>query len=167
MAYILYKFAKINLIKLIMKKLILVLSLVALFSFDLNAQVYQYQTVTVIESIIPNGLGRSRMISANETRDYKVATSTKTGEKDKRNKTDRGELRVKGYDETKLLNFFNLGGIRFQNIATNDALVTSKINTMAEEGWELTFVNSGIESDAGKDDGKGIYITRYIFRKAK
>ena len=112
-------------------------------------------------------MGRSRMISANETRDYKVATSTKTGEKDKRNKTDRGELRVKGYDETKLLNFFNIGGIRFQNIATNDALVTSKINTMAEEGWELAFVNSGIESDAGKDDGKGIYITRYIFRKVK
>lgn len=150
-----------------MKKLILVISLVALFSFDINAQVYQYQTVTVIESIIPSGLGRSRMISANETRDYKVATSTKTGKKDKRNKTDRGEIRVKGYDETKLLNFFNIGGIRFQNIATNDALVTSKINTMAEEGWELAFVNSGIESDAGKDDGKGIYITRYIFRKAK
>jgi len=150
-----------------MKKLILVLAIAALFSFDLNAQVYQYQTVTVIESIIPNGLGRSRMISANETRDYKAATSTKTGEKDKRNKTDRGELRVKGYDETKLLNFFNVGGIRFQNIAKHDALVTSKINTMAEEGWELTFVNSGIESDAGKDDGKGIYITRYIFRKAK
>ena len=150
-----------------MKKLILVLAIAALFSFDLNAQVYQYQTVTVIESIIPNGLGRSRMISANETRDYKAATSTKTGEKDKRNKTDRGELRVKGYDETKLLNFFNVGGIRFQNIATNDALVASKSNTMAEEGWELTFVNSGIESDAGKDDGKGIYITRYIFRKAK
>jgi hypothetical protein len=167
MAYILYRFAKINLIKTIMKKLILVISLVALFSFDINAQVYQYQTVTVIESIIPGGLGRSRMISANETKDYKVATSTKTGKKDKRNKTDRGEIRVKGYDETKLLNFFNIGGIRFQNIATNDALVTSKINTMAEEGWELAFVNSGIESDAGKDDGKGIYITRYIFRKAK
>ena len=150
-----------------MKKLILVLALVALFSFDVNAQVYQYQTVTVIESIIPNGLGRSRMISANETRDHKVATSTKTGEKDKRNKTDRGELRVKGYDETKLLNFFNIGGIRFQNIATNDALVTSKINTMAEQGWELAFVNSGIESDAGKDDGKGIFVTRYIFKKAK
>ena len=150
-----------------MRKLILVVALVALFSFDINAQVYQYQTVTVIESIIPNGLGRSRMISANETKDYKVATSTKTGKKDKRNKTDRGEIRVKGYDETKLLNFFNIGGIRFQNIATNDALVTSKINTMAEEGWELAFVNSGIESDAGKDDGKGIYITRYIFRKAK
>ena len=45
-----------------MKKLILVVALVALFSFDVNAQVYQYQTVTVIESIIPNGLGRSRMI---------------------------------------------------------------------------------------------------------
>ena len=87
MAYILYRFAKINLIKTTMRKLILVVALVALFSFDINAQVYQYQTVTVIESIIPNGLGRSRMISANETRDYKVATSTKKGEKDKRNKT--------------------------------------------------------------------------------
>jgi hypothetical protein len=65
------------------------------------------------------------------------------------------------------LNFFNLGGIRFQNIATNDAIVTSKMNTMAEEGWELAFVNSGIESDAGKGDGKGIYVTRYIFKRSK
>ncbi|MFT5103431.1 MAG: hypothetical protein ACI86C_001084, partial [Candidatus Latescibacterota bacterium] len=71
------------------------------------------------------------------------------------------------FDETKLLNFFNLGGIRFQNIATNDAIVTSKMNTMAEEGWELAFVNSGIESDAGKGDGKGIYVTRYIFKRSK
>ena len=52
MAYILYRFAEINLIKTTMKKLILVIALVALFSFDVNAQVYQYQTVTVIESIL-------------------------------------------------------------------------------------------------------------------
>ena len=38
---------------------------------------------------------------------------------------------------------------------------------MAEQGWELAFVNSSIESDAGKDDGKGIFVTRYIFKKAK
>lgn len=107
------------------------------------------------------------MITANETRDYKESTSTRTGEDDKRNKSDRSEIRVKGFDETKLLNFFNLGGIRFQNIATNDALVTSKINAMATEGWELAFVNSGIESDAGKGDGKGIYVTRYIFKRTK
>lgn len=116
---------------------------------------------------MPNGLGRSRMITTNETRDYKDFTSTKTGEDDKRNTSKRDEIRVKGYDETKLLNFFNLGGIRFQNIAANDAIVTSKINTMAAEGWELAFVNSGIESDAGKGDGKGICITRYLFKRAK
>jgi len=150
-----------------MKKVLLVAFAIFAFSQTSDAQTYEYQTVTVIESIVPNGLGRSRMITTNETRDYKAFTSTKTGEDDKRNKSKRDEIRVKGYDETKLLNFFNLGGIRFQNIAANDAIVTSKINTMASEGWELAFVNSGIESDAGKGDGKGIYITRYLFKRAK
>lgn len=46
---------------------------------------------------------------------------------------------MKNFDETKLLNFYNIGGIRFQNIAANDAVITSKINTMIEEGWELAF----------------------------
>jgi hypothetical protein len=150
-----------------MKKLLFIAIVLIGFSQLSTAQTYEYQTVTVIESIVPNGLGRSRMITANETRDYKESTSTRTGEDDKRNKTDRSDIRVKGFDETKLLNFFNLGGIRFQNIATNDAIVTSKMNTMAEEGWELAFVNSGIESDAGKGDGKGIYVTRYIFKRSK
>jgi len=76
-------------------------------------------------------------------------------------------MRVKGFDETKLLNFFNIGGIRFQNIATNDALISSKINTMVAEGWDLAFVVSGVESDAGKEDGQGIYITRFIFKRLK
>jgi hypothetical protein len=66
-----------------------------------------------------------------------------------------------------LLNFFNLGGIRFQNIAANDAVITSKINTMLEEGWDLAFVTSAVESDAGKGDGNGIFITRYIFKRPK
>ncbi|MDY8136501.1 hypothetical protein [Aquimarina sp. 2201CG5-10] len=151
-----------------MKKTFLLLALMILGSTSTFAQeIYEYQIVTVIESIVPNGLGRSRMISANETRDYKEFTSTRTGEKDKRNKSDRSEIRVKGFDETKLLNFFNLGGIRFQNIAANDALVTSKINTMAAEGWELAFVNSGVESVGGKGDNNGIYVTRYLFKRKK
>jgi hypothetical protein len=76
-------------------------------------------------------------------------------------------MRVKGFDETKLLNFYNIGGIRFQNIATNDALISSKINDMIAEGWELAFVVSAVESEAGKDDGNGIFITRYIFKRTK
>ena len=46
-------------------------------------------------------------------------------------------------------------------------LVTSKINDMASQGWELTFVNSGGESFAGREDDNGIYVTRYIFKRMK
>ncbi|MCW5520039.1 hypothetical protein J1N09_09330 [Aureitalea sp. L0-47] len=150
-----------------MKKILI--TLFAIFSFIQvnNAQAYEYQIVTVVESIVPNGLGRSRMVSANETRDYTEFTSTRTEEDNTRNKSKRKDIRVKGFDETKLLNFYNLGGIRFQNIAANDAIVMSKLNTMSAEGWELFWINSAVESEGGKGDGNGIYITRYTFRKAK
>ncbi len=36
---------------------------------------------------------------------------------------------------------------------------------MVAEGWELAFVTSAVESDSGKGDGSGIFITRYIFKK--
>lgn len=151
-----------------MKKNIVFITLLILCLQSIIAQeTYEYQIVTVIESIVPNGVGRSRMLTANETRDYKDFTSTRTGDGDKRNKSSRGEIRVKGFDETKLLNFYNLGGIRFQNIVANDAIVMSKINTMASEGWELAFVNSGVESFGGEGDGNGIYITRYTFKRKK
>lgn len=151
-----------------MKKLIASIFLLLTLGFiPTNAQTYEYKVVTSVESIIPSGLGRSRLISANDARDYKEFTSTQSADDNDRNKSDRGDMRVKGYDETKLLNFYNIAGIRFQNIATNDALITSKINTMVTEGWDLAFVVSGVESDAGKDDNQGIFITRYIFKRLK
>ena len=107
------------------------------------------------------------MVSSTDLRDYREFTSSRTEEDNSRNSADRSDIRMKSFDETKLLNFYNLGGIRFQNIAANDALVASKIAAMTEEGWELAFVNSAVESDSGKDDGNGIFITRYIFRKVK
>lgn len=91
----------------------------------------------------------------------------KSEEDNTRNKSDRGDIRVKNFDETKLLNFYNIAGIRFQNIAANDAIISSKINSMIEEGWELAFVTSAVESDSGKSDGQGIFITRYIFKRVK
>lgn len=145
-----------------MKKFLLLPVLFALLCFDLQAQ--QYKVVTSVESIVPNGIGRSRIINALEEKDYKDYTSVQTEEDKTRNKSDRGEIRVKNFEETKLLNFFNIGGIRFQNIAANDAIITSMINTLIAEGWELAFVTSAVES-AGKGDGNGIFITRYIFRK--
>lgn len=149
-----------------MKKISMAL-IVMLFAFiDINAQV-EYKVITSVESIVPNGLGRSRIISANEEKDFEEFTSTQTEEDHTRNKSSRSEIRVKDFDETKLLNFYNIGGIRFQNIAANDAVISSKINTMIEQGWELAFVTSAVESDAGKDDNQGIFITRYIFKRNK
>ena len=139
---------------------------ILLISFDTSAQT-EYKVITSVESIVPNGLGRSRLISSNDVKDYKEFTSTQTDDNNKRNKSKRDEIRVKNFDETKLLNFYNLGGIRFQNIAANDAMITSKINSMSEEGWELMFVTSGVESKGDKSDNNGIFITRYIFKRSK
>jgi hypothetical protein len=152
-----------------MKKFYLIVALLGCV-FATEAQQYEYKVITSVESIIPSGLGRSRIISANDDRNYQDFTSTRTDgktEKDKRNKSKRSEIRVKNFEETKLLNFFNLGGIRFQNIAANDAVMTSKINAMISEGWDLAFVTSAVESFGGKGDNNGIFITRYIFKKQK
>jgi hypothetical protein len=150
-----------------MKKIISIGLLLVATTFNMNAQSVEYKIVTSVESIVPNGLGRSRLLSSNDVKDYKDYTSTQTADDNTRNKSDRKEMRVKGFDETKMLNYFNVGGIRFQNIATNDAIITSKINTMVAEGWELAFVVSGVESEGGKGDGQGIYITRFIFKRNK
>lgn len=146
-----------------MKKIIFIAVITLAASFNMNAQ--QYKVITSVESIVPNGLGRSRIINALEDKDYKEFTSVQTEDDNTRNKSDRSEIRVKNFEETKLLNFYNLGGIRFQNIAANDALITSMINDMISNGWDLVFVVSGVESEGGKGDGQGIFITRYIFRK--
>jgi hypothetical protein len=147
-----------------MKKLLAITVIILLFSLETMAQV-EYKVITSVESIVPAGLGRSRIISAEEERDYKEFTSEQTEDDNSRNKSKRSDIRVKDFEETKLLNFYNLGGIRFQNIAANDAVISSKINGMITDGWELAFVTSAVESDSGKDDGNGIFITRYIFKR--
>lgn len=156
-----------------MKKTIFLIAIIAIaftsISFINKPAQVEYKVVTAVESIVPNGFGRSRMIMATEDKDYQEFTTLRSDDKDsdEKNKSKRDEIRVKNYEETKLLNFYNLGGIRFQNIAANDAIMTSKINTMISEGWELAFVNTGVESEGGKGDGKGIFITRYTFKRVK
>ena len=76
-------------------------------------------------------------------------------------------------EDFKKFRFFNsfkkirifLEMIRFNNIATNDAMVKSKLNEMSSQGWELVFVSSGVESADKERDA--IFITRYHFRKEK
>ena len=38
------------------------------------------------------------------------------------------------------------------------------MNKHSKEGWDLFNIVSGVESDAGKGDGDGIFITRFYFR---
>lgn len=130
----------------------------------LNAQ--EFKVITTVESIVPLGLGRSRMLDAKEQADYKnLTTSRVDGKKSSQGDVKRDDVKIENFEETKLLNFYSAVGINFQNIASNDAVVSSKLTEMAKEGWELVFVTSGVESDAGKQDGEGIFITRYVFKK--
>ncbi len=131
----------------------------------ITAQAQEYKIITTVESIVPSGLGRSRIIDSQEDKDFEEYTSEQTEEDNTRNKAKRGDIRVKNFEETKLLNFYNIAGIRFQNIAANDALISSKLTAMAAEGWELVFVTSGVEADAGEKDGQGIFVTRFVFKK--
>lgn len=146
-----------------MKKIVLIFSLLLVFTTDAYAQ--EIKIITSVESIVPNGLGRSRIVDGQEEKNYGEFTSTQTEEDNTRNKSKRGDIRVKNFEETKLLNFYNIAGIRFQNIAANDAVISSKLTDMLKDGWELIFVTSGVEANAGGDDGQGIFITRYIFKK--
>jgi len=159
---------KINIITLIIS-VVAISAVILSFTAEknLNAETYEFTSFTVVESIVPSGIGRSRIIYALESRDYKEFSSVQTEDDNSRNKSDRSDIRVKNFEETKLLNFYNLGGIRFQNIAANDALINSKVNSMLSEGWEVLNIVSGVESVAGENDANGIFITRFYFKKKK
>jgi hypothetical protein len=99
---------------------------------------------------------------------YKDFTTERTdGKKSSQGDVKRSDAKIDNLTETKILNFYSAVGINFQNIASNDAMFTSMLNDMAAQGWDLFTVISGVESDAGKGDGTGIFITRYIFQRGK
>ena len=151
-----------------MKKIFFVVIACVLLSFDTYAQT-EYQVVTVVESIIPLGIGRSRIIQEKEEGvDASAFTTTRVdGKESNQGDIKRRDLKIENFEETKLLNFYSGGGINFQNIASNDAIISSKINQLEAKGWELAFVSSAVESDGGETDGQGIFITRFIFKRAQ
>ena len=137
-----------------MKKLLLSLALFGFFTSSW-AQT-QVKILTVVESIVPMGIGRSRIIESVDTVNSTLMSIVNTA---------RDEMKIEKFNEIKLLNLYSGVGINFQNIASNDAIVTAKLVSLLREGWKISFVLGGVESNAGKDDGQGIFVTRYILTK--
>lgn len=100
--------------------------------------IYEYRLFSTIESLVPGGLGRSRMITTD----------------------NKGQEQ-----ENDLENFFSFVGINFKNIRQNDQTITTKINEWSRDGWELYQVVAGVQAH-GKD-ATGLYLTRYFFRRVQ
>jgi hypothetical protein len=122
---------------------VVAIGLAAVYSFTAApkappAQAYTWRQFSTIESVVPGGMGRSRIIIS-----------------------DAGDQTI----EKDLMNFYSMVGINFKNIANNDRLIVDNINQWTSEGWELYTVTTGVQSPAGDGGGNGIFITRYLFRK--
>jgi hypothetical protein len=148
-----------------MKKFIFAVILLFSGFLGFQAQTLEYKIVTSVESIVPGGMGRSRVIENNETKEFSPVMDTDAGRQ--KDSKSRSENKIENFKETNLLNFYSLVGINFQNIASNDSTLSSMLNAYTKEGWELAFVNSGVESDAGGQDGNGLFITRFVFKRIK
>jgi hypothetical protein len=120
-----------------MKKMFIVMALLVGGLQSIAQQGYEFFQMTTIESVVPGGLGRSRLIMTDP----------------------KGALL-----ELKMENFFSMVGINFENIRTNDKMIGEKISELANQGWELQHVHGG---SYGQGESTGIFITRYIFRRAK
>lgn len=102
---------------------------------------YIYKQITAVESVVPGGLGRSRLLTTD----------------------DAGQMM-----EKELKNFYSMVGINFDNIANNDRVIVDRINDYSAQGWEIVSVSTATnqQSSNGSSSG-GIFITRYLLRKAK
>ncbi|MBS1771246.1 MAG: hypothetical protein JST82_00195 [Bacteroidetes bacterium] len=102
---------------------------------------YEYKQFSTIESVVAGGLGRSRILT-----------------------TDMNGQLI----EKDLKNFYSMVGINFGNIADNDNAIVERINQYSNDGWELVSVATGSHSQISNGSSSGgIFITRYLFRRAK
>lgn len=147
--------------------LLLLISTTVIQAQEMTTQTFnEWKIVTVVESIVPMGLGRSRIIenlTDVNTEDFR--TTRVDGKTSSQRSVSRKELKVDKFDEAKLLNFFSATGINFQNIASNDAMIAARIMELESEGYVMTHVTSAVESVGGADDNSGIFITRMFYRK--
>ena len=147
-----------------MKTKLFALTVLAFVSINTYAQ--EFKVVTIVESIVPMGLGRSSIVeSQSQVNSADFTTERTDGKTSRQGEINRSDIKIDEFKETKLLNFYSAVGINFQNIASNDAVIAAKITELTNQGWKLSFVTSAVESEAGKDDGNGIFITRLFFTR--
>lgn len=120
-----------------MKKITLLVLFIGLCTVVSYAQ--NYMQVTTIESIIPGGLGRSRIIVTD-------ASGKQT--------------------EEELKNFYSMVGINLENIKSNEVGILKKLNDMAAQGWKVVHVTAGTQSPS-EQYPQGIFITRYLLAQEK
>ena len=95
----------------------------------------EWRVVTVVESVVPGKLGRSKVLTV----DSNGATS-----------------------EIEIQNIFSLTGINFTNLQTNNRSVTDLLAKNSADGFELVEVVPG---NFGDNNSQGIFMTRFIFKK--
>jgi hypothetical protein len=106
-----------------------------------NSSIYEYRTMTTIESLIEGGAGRSRLMT-----------------------------NIDKYEDKKLKNIYSLVGINFTNVATNNFEITSELTKLSANGWELVSVTAGVHSQSQNGTyeevtNSGIFLTRYLLRR--
>lgn len=95
----------------------------------------EFRIVTVVESVVPGKLGRSKVLTV----DSNGATS-----------------------EIEIQNIFSLTGINFTNLQTNNRSVADLLAKNTADGYELVEVVPG---NFGDNNSQGIFMTRFIFKK--
>ena len=112
------------------------------------------------------GNGESRIIdSQTEVDDSEYAAFKTDGSKAKNRALEGKHIKVYKLEEIKLRNIFDGLEVQPRNVASNDAMISSKINSMLQDGWNLVYVTSAVESDAGEGDRIGLLITRLFFSR--
>jgi hypothetical protein len=103
---------------------------------------YQFLQMTTIESVVPGGLGRSRVLFTPEW---------------------------KGTKETTMENLFSLTGINLGNVRSNEEAIVRYLGELSADGWELyqTTPLTQVLNGTGGQSSQGIFMTRYLFRKPR
>ena len=99
-----------------MKKLIL--SVACMLSLSAISFAQDFKVVTIVESIVPGGLGRSRIIENKGEVNINDVTTQRDGNKSNSGNVKRTDLKEEGDNllETKLLNFYSFAGINFKRV---------------------------------------------------